>query len=290
MKPQDLKTKIFLDSGDPRETETALNLLGFLEGQTTNPSLIKKNPTMAERLERGEKLSLKEALAFYQETAREIAQLIPQGSVSLEVYADKNTKAGEMIGEAREMASWIPHAHIKLPLMPEGLRAARALLQEGLRLNITLCFSQEQAAAVFAALREAGEGQVFLSPFVGRLDDRGEDGMQLIKYILEMKRQARSRVEVLTASVRKLDHLLAALHLGSDIATCPLKVLKEWAERDLVIPSEDYHYQAGELKPIPYQALDLTQPWERFDLRHPLTDAGLEKFAQDWRALIEGGG
>ena len=287
MKPTNLKTKIFLDSGDPEETKEALNLLGFLDGQTTNPTLISKNPEIAKKLEIDKKLTQEEALVFYQKIVKEISQLIPQGSVSLEVYAEKTTKAEQMINQAKDFFSWIPNAQIKLPLTREGLRAAQISLKEGLRINITLCFSQEQAAAVFLATKKAKKEQVFLSPFVGRLDDQGKNGMDLIKNIVKMREKTKSKVEVLTASVRNLDHLLYAIYLGSDIVTAPLRILKEWAEKDLVLPSKDFQYKASDLMPIAYQKLNLNLSWEKFDLYHLLTEIGLEKFTQDWNSLIK---
>ena len=286
MRPKNLKTKIFLDSGDPAETKEALDLLGFLDGQTTNPTLISKIPEAQARIEKGEKLSQEEFLNFYQRIAREISQLIPQGSVSLEVYADKNTKAKEMFSQAKELFSWISNAHIKLPTTSEGLEAAQLAIKAGLRVNMTLCFSQEQAAAVYSATKGAKKGQVYLSPFVGRLDDRGENGMALVKNIIEMYKEGDGHIEVLTASVRKLDHLLYAIYLGSDIVTAPLKVLKEWKEKGLILPDKDFHYEAFDLKSITYQKLDLNLPWRKFNLYHPLTEIGLEKFAQDWQAMV----
>ena len=286
MRPENLKTKIFLDSGDPAQTKEALDLLGFLDGQTTNPSLIAKIPEAQARIEKGEKLNQEEFLSFYQRIAREISQLIPQGSVSLEVYADENTKAEEMFSQAKEFFSWIPNAHIKLPTTSEGLKAAQLAIKEGLRVNLTLCFSQEQAAAVYSATKDAKKGQVYLSPFVGRLDDRGENGMAVVKNIIEMYKAGDGHIEVLTASVRKLDHLLYAIHLGSDIVTVPLKVLKEWKEKNFILPKEEFHYEAFGLKPIPYQKLNLNLPWRKFNLYHPLTEIGLEKFAKDWQSMV----
>lgn len=287
MRPSDLKTKIFLDSGDPQETKKALALIGFLDGQTTNPTLISKNPEVAQKLQRGEKLTEKEALDFYKKTAKEIYQIVPAGSISLEVYADKETKVQDMLSQAKEMYSWVPSARIKFPTTREGIKAAQIALQQDIRVNMTLCFSQEQAAAVFVALKEAKEEQAYLSPFIGRLDDRGENGMQLIENIIKMKKENYTNVELLTASVRKLNHLLYAIFLDSDIITAPLNVLKEWREKDLIIPQKDFHYSAEGLKQIPYQELDLSMSWEEFDIFHPLTDAGLEKFSADWNSMVK---
>ena len=143
MRPQGLKTKIFLDSGDPRETREALSILGFLDGQTTNPSLIAKNPNAA-----GKKFAAAEVLNFYRGVVQEVSSLIPQGSVSIEVYADAATPAEEMLDQATQFFKWIPNAHIKFPTTAEGLKAAELAVADGMRVNMTLVFSQQQAAAV----------------------------------------------------------------------------------------------------------------------------------------------
>jgi transaldolase len=287
MRPNQLKTRIFLDGGDPEETKAALGRLGFLDGQTTNPTLISKNPAARRRLGAGVKFSREEVLEFYRGVVDTLSSLLPGGSVSVEVYADAATPAAEMLKQGREMAAWIPNAHIKFPASREGLEAARQAVGEGLRVNITLVFSQEQAAAVYAATRGARKGQVFLSPFVGRLDDRGENGMDLVANILRMYRAGDGHVEVLTASVRTMDHFLCALQLGSDIITAPFEVLKSWGEKRLEVPGKDYRYEAPGLKAIPYRELDLAKPWEAYDIRHELTDKGMEKFSADWNALID---
>jgi transaldolase len=152
--------------------------------------------------------------------------------------------------------------------------------------NLTLCFSQEQAAAVHAATAGAKKGDIFVSPFIGRLDDRGENGMNLISHVLTMYGKGDGHVEVLTASVRNINHLLYALKLGSDIITVPFKVLKEWAERGLPVPGNEYTYNADSLNAIPYMELDLTKGWQGYDIRHELTDKGIELFSKDWNSLI----
>ena len=280
MKPGRLKTKIFLDSGDPQETREALRLLRFLDGQTTNPSLISRNPETA-----GKKFTKAELLEFYKGVVQEISRLIPRGSVSIEVYADKGTSAQDMLKQGREMFSWIPNAHIKFPTTKEGLRAAHQAIQGGIRVNMTLVFSQQQAAAVYAATKGARRGDVFVSPFVGRLDERGENGMSLIENILKMYKTGDGHVEVLTASVRSVNHLLAAIHLRSSIVTCPLRILREWTEKGLETPSDDFAYCAETLKRIPYEEIDLRGDWPAFDISHALTDIGLEQFSADWKSL-----
>lgn len=278
--PSNLKTRIFLDSGDPAETRAAIKVLGFLDGQTTNPSLIAKNPATAEK-----KFSKNEILEFYKKVVQEVSGLIPEGSVSIEVYADPSTSSGQMLEQGREFFQWIPNAHIKFPTTNEGLKAAELAIREGMRVNLTLCFSQEQAAAVYVATTGAKKGQVFVSPFVGRLDDRGENGMQVIENIIKMYQQGDGHVEVLTASIRSLQHLFYAIHLGSDILTAPLKVLKDWASRNFSSPDEG---RVGEgLKSIPYREISLDKPWQDYDIHHELTDTGIEKFAADWNSLIK---
>ncbi len=286
MKPLNLKTRIFLDGGDPGETRDIMSLLGFLDGQTTNPTLIGKNPEARKRLATGSKFTEAEILHFYRDVVSIISGMIPDGSVSVEVYADSSTSAEEMLRQGREMFSWIPNAHVKFPTSREGLKAAEQAVREGLRVNLTLCFSEEQAAAVYAATRGAGKGQVFVSPFVGRLDDRGENGMDVVANIVALYKLGDGHVELLTASVRNLDHLLYALRLGSDIITAPFEVLKAWGKNGMPVPGAEYVYNAESLKPIPYKELGLDRRWEDYDIRHPLTDKGMERFTADWNALI----
>lgn len=286
MRPASLRTKIFLDSGDPKETKELIALLGFLDGQTTNPTLISKNPEARGRLERGEKFTEAQILKFYKDVVEEISGLIPSGSVSVEVYADKTTSAETMLAQGREMFSWISNAHVKFPVTSAGLSAAEKFVVEGGRVNMTLCFTQAQALAVYEVTRGAEKGQVFVSPFVGRLDDQGENGMDLIRNILAMFEQGDGHVEVLTASVRNLDHFLYALALKSDIITAPYALLKEWSEKDMPIPGDEFVYDARDLRPIPYKELDLNAPWQSFDIAHPLTEKGMDRFSADWNALI----
>lgn len=282
MKPLNLKSKIFLDSGDPKETRATLELLGFLDGQTTNPSLVAKNP-----LAMGKQFNSSEILGFYKNVVSEVSALIPQGSVSIEVYADHNTTAREMLEQGREFATWIPNAHIKFPITAQGILAATSAVKEGMRINMTLCFSQSQAAAVYTATRGAVKGQVFLSPFVGRLDDQGENGMDLIRNILRMYKSGDGHVQVLSASIRHLDHFFESINMGSDILTVPYQILKDWREKSMLLPDPKYIYPMQALRPIPYEFLDINSDWESFNIQHALTDKGLEKFSGDWNALIK---
>src|SRR5258708_7015888 len=165
MRPAALKTKIFLDSGDPEETRRVLDRLGFLDGQTTNPTLIANNPNIAQRILSGKKfLSKSEVINFYKQVVMEISKLIPNGSVSVEAYADKETTAADMLEEGKLMFSWIPNAHIKYPITAAGLEAAEQSVKSGMRVNMTLCFTEAQAAAVYSATHGAVRGDVFISP------------------------------------------------------------------------------------------------------------------------------
>jgi transaldolase len=286
MRPEGLKTRIFLDGGDPEETRELVDRLGFLDGQTTNPTLISKNPEARKRLRKGGRFTEEELLEFYRKVVVEISQLIPEGSVSVEVYADLHTTSASMLMQAREMFSWVGNAHIKFPTNAEGLKALSEAAASGLKANMTLCFRQEQAAAVYAAAGGAKRGNVFVSPFVGRLDDRGRNGMSLVGNIMRMYRGGDGRVEVLTASVRGYEHLQAALAMGSDIVTAPFEILKEWGDRELALPGKDYQYQNQELEDIPYLELDLEEDWEDYDIFHELTDKGIRNFAEDWDSLL----
>ncbi|OGL65159.1 transaldolase [Candidatus Uhrbacteria bacterium RIFCSPLOWO2_01_FULL_47_24] len=287
MRSTGLNTRIFLDGGDPKETREILELLGFLDGQTTNPTLISRNAEVKARLSKNKKFSVQEIYEFYREVVKELAALIPEGSISIEVYADKNTSAKEMLAQGRQMYHWIPNAHIKFPTTAEGLQAAKHAVEEGMRVNMTLCFTQAQAAAVYAATLGARRGQVLVSPFVGRLDDRGENGMDLIGNIIKMYKQGDNHVEVLTASVRTLDHLLDAIALKADIVTAPAKILHQWSSNSLSVPDVHFKYGAENLKPIPYKEIDLTKSWREFNINHDLTDAGLKSFSNDWNSLIQ---
>jgi transaldolase len=287
MRPEHLKTRIFLDGGNPGETKEIINSLGFLDGQTTNPTLISKNPGVKERLQKGEKFTREELSSYYREVVKTISAMIPQGSISVEVYADAVSSADQMLAQGREMFTWIPNAHIKFPSSSHGLDAASRAVREHMRVNMTLCFTQSQAAAVYAATGGAKKGEVFVSPFIGRLDDKGINGMDLIANIMRMYEKGDGHVELLTASVRNLDHFVYALKLGSDIITSPFEVLKEWGEKGMPLPEADYAYDKPGLKPIPYAEIDLSRPWQEYDIRHELTDKGMERFSQDWNSLLK---
>lgn len=287
MRPTNLKTKIFLDGGDRQETAEIIAILGFLDGQTTNPTLIAKNPEACAKLARGEKFSEPEVWNFYKKIVTEISDLIPDGSVSVEVYADKDTRPEEMFAAGREIYAWIPNAHIKYPLTTAGLKAAEKSIQAGMRVNLTLVFSEAQAAAAYAVTIGAKKGEVFVSPFVGRLDDIGQNGLDLIKNIKELYENSDRHVEILSASIRTMDHFLGSLLYGADIVTAPYKILKEWGETGMPIPNENDVVKLSTLALIPYQNSDINQDWRKYDIQHDLTDKGLEKFAADWNNLIK---
>lgn len=287
MKPNNLKTRIFLDGGDPNETKEIIELLGFLDGQTTNPTLIAKNPDAKTKLERGEKFSQREVYDFYKKVVSEISPLVPDGSVSIEVYVDPSTPKEAICKQAKEMFTWIPNAHIKFPITEFGLACAGDAIQNGMRVNMTLCFSEAQAAAVHAATVGGKKGDVFLSPFIGRLDDIDQNGMDLIENALRLYKEQNSHVEVLAASIRTFDHFMKCLQLEVDIITAPAKILREWAEKGMPIPDASFEYKTEGLAAMEYETFDLVEPVERFDIKHDLTDKGIGKFASDWNNLIE---
>jgi transaldolase len=284
------KTKILVDGGDPDETARVREVLGFVDGQTTNPSLIAKNPEVQQRIASGRKLDPEEEKAEYRKIVQRISPLVGDAGVSIEVFADLDTNFEEMLAQGREMFGWIPNAYIKYPCTPEGLRAVEASVREGIRVNVTLCFSQQQAAAVYAASK-GSKDPVYVSPFIGRLDDQGENGMDVVRNIKQMYDTSDHHVHVLAASIRSLDHLLYSFELGVELATVPAKVLLEWVKESMPIPRPGYVYRpVGEngapLRPIAYEQLDLNESWERFDVRHPLTTRGIEKFVADYKSTL----
>lgn len=288
------KTKIFLDSGDPLETKTALSMLGYLDGQTTNPSLVASNPQIQERIKNGGNLSESELLESYKKIVQDIRYTIPDGSVSIEVYAGLETKTEEMITQALSMNKWIDSAHIKLPSNSEGIKAAHELSKQNVNLNLTLCFSQSQAAAVYSATKDNNNTSVFVSPFIGRLDDKNLKGMDLIKNIKLMYEQGDHHVELLAASIRSINHFLYCLYLRVDIITAPLKILKEWS--DMGCPtmdgpdSESLDYLSylnyANFDDIHYEEISLEQDFTSYNTVNELTIAGIEKFANDWNKLL----
>jgi transaldolase len=209
--------EIFLDTADLKEIETGLSW-GMVDGVTTNPTLIANQGKP------------------YLPTVREIARLVP-GPVSGEVLA---TDLDGMLLQGRRLAALAPNVVVKVPLTTAGLAAVKVFTAEGIRTNVTLCFSPAQA------LLAAKVGASYVSPFVGRLDDVGDDGMRLIADIVEIYANYQFETQVLVASVRHPQHVVQGASLGADVATIPFKVLQQL-------------------------------------YRHPLTDLGLERFLADWR-------
>jgi len=213
--------KIFLDTADLDEIRRAA-AAGLIDGITTNPTLVAT--AAGDRSPR--------------ELFREICQ-VADGPVSAEVVA---TDAEGMLREGKELASIHDHIVVKVPLTEVGLRTCRALRSEGIPVNVTLCFSAPQA------LLAAKAGATYISPFVGRLDDIGHDGMELIGQIRRIYDNYAMDTEILAASLRHPRHVVEAMELGADVGTLPAKVL-----------------------------------WQL--LKHPLTDSGLERFLSDWKSL-----
>jgi transaldolase len=284
------KTKILVDGGDPEETLRIKTLIGFVDGQTTNPSLIAKNPEIQSRIISGHKLSLAEQSEEYKKIVQKISPLVGDAGVSIEVFANLSTTAEQMLAQGEDMFSWIPNAYIKYPCTYQGLRAAQMSVERGIRVNVTLCFSQEQAAGVYAATH-ASKAPVYVSPFIGRLDDRGENGMDLIRAIQQMYKASDGHVYVLAASIRTVDQLLACFALDVELVTVPIKVLESWAAKGLPMPDRNFVYRGVDtngkpLKPIPYKNINLTKPWSAFNLRNELTRKGIEKFVTDFEGTL----
>lgn len=197
--------KFFIDTADLDEIRDALSM-GVLDGVTTNPSLMAR----AGRKDTDKLL-------------KEICDLV-EGPVSGEVVA---LDAAGMIKEGKRLAALSEHLVVKIPLTIDGLKATRALSDEGIPVNMTLCFSVSQA------LLAAKAGAAYVSPFVGRLDDISQDGMGLIEDIVEVYENYEIGTEIIVASVRHPDHVVRAALLGADIATIPHKVIKQLVQHPL---------------------------------------------------------
>ena len=210
--------QFFLDTANLNEIREAA-ALGIADGVTTNPTLIAK-----------------EGGVDFKKHIAAICEIV-QGPVSAEVTTDQ---ADEMLRQGREYAKIAPNVVIKCPLTREGLKATRQLSDEGIRVNVTLCFSSAQA------ILAAKAGASFVSPFLGRLDDIGENGLVLLSDIVEIYRNYDWDTEVLAASLRHPVHVIEAARLGADIATMPFKVIDQL-------------------------------------FNHPLTDKGQAQFLADWQ-------
>ena len=208
--------KIFIDTADIGEIREAASW-GIVDGCTTNPSLVAKT---------GRK---------FETVLAEICEIV-DGPISAEVIS---TQADTMVEEGRRLAKLHRNIVVKVPMITEGLKATRRLSAEGVRVNVTLIFQPAQA------MLAAKAGASYLSPFVGRLDDVGEDGMGMVATIVEMLENYDYPAEVLVASVRTPNHFIEAARMGAGVATCPFKVLEQL-------------------------------------VRHPLTDKGLATFLADW--------
>jgi transaldolase len=196
--------KFFIDSGDIEEIRKA-SAMGLLDGVTTNPSLLAKSGK-----------PMKKALI-------EICEIV-DGPISGEVLS---VDYEGILREGREIAKIHKNLVVKVPLVTDGLRAVKTLKQEGIRTNVTLCFSANQA------LLAAKAGASYISPFIGRIDDTSHEGMQLIEQIIAVYQNYSYKTEVLVASVRSPVHVLQAAQLGADICTIPFKVLEQLAYHPL---------------------------------------------------------
>lgn len=212
--------KFFLDTANLEEITEAV-ALGVVSGVTTNPSLVAK-----------------EGKISFPELLKRVTEQV-SGPVSAEVIA---LTAPEMILEARELAKIAPNIIIKIPILPEGLKAVSVLAKEGIKTNVTLIFSAPQA------LIAARAGATYVSPFIGRLEDQGENGIELVADIAEIFAIHDIPTEIIAASIRNTTHVTQAAKAGAHIATLPYKILQE-----------------------------LTY--------HPLTDAGIERFLADWKSI-----
>jgi transaldolase len=191
--------KLFLDTGDVKEVEQAARW-GILDGVTTNPSLIAK------------------AGRGFKETVLEICSLVPGGAISAEVVA---TDLDGILREAEEIASWHPQIVVKIPLIPDGIAAVKRLSEQGIRTNVTLVFSVNQA------LLAAKAGATFISNFVGRVDDIGGEGMTAVAETVEMVETYGFASEVLVASIRHPMHVVEAMRCGAHISTMPFKMMEQ---------------------------------------------------------------
>lgn len=209
--------EIYLDTANLNEIREAASW-GILSGVTTNPTLMAK-----------------EIGADHQATIQEIATLV-DGPISAEAVS---LDADGMVREGREFAAWHPNVIVKVPSTTEGLKAVSRLARDGIRTNVTLCFNAVQA------LLAARAGAFVISPFIGRVDDTGVDGMQLIREIRGVFKPNDISTRILSASIRHPRHIVESALAGADIATCPFKVLQQ-------------------------------------AMKHPLTDIGIERFLADW--------
>jgi transaldolase len=279
---QNTTTKIFLDSGDPTETKLLINTGVLLDGQTTNPSLIVKNPEIIEFL-KNQKFTRSELFEKYHAIVMDIRNILPKGDISAEVYADINSSTEDLVLQGKIIAKWFPGVFVKLPITEAGLGAAEILTREGVSVNMTLCFTQEQAAAVHAATKDKSQNtHVYVSPFVGRLDDIGLDGCSLLNNISTMYKNWNSHVDVLGASIRNREHVNFCLKINLSALTAPMKLISEINSSEQSRGTQESSQLV--LENISFQEL-LELPWNQYNIKHQLTDKGLEKFADDWNKI-----
>jgi len=306
MNSNNISTKFLLDSGDTNEYKELIKLFKEngheLWGSTTNPTLIAKTLS-------GRKINEKEAQDLQKQIVLEILSLLP-GAVSAEVYSDAETTASEMIEQGEEIARWHKRVVVKLPTTLEGFKARSALRKAHIPVNNTLVFSQEQIFAI--CLHEKIMQQVygpiddlfppFISPFVGRLEDIGENGMQLVEHGMKIKKELnvsktaiKPSIWMLEASVRTTQHMLEGFELKTELITAPAKAYRAW----LQTPEEPAISQESKFKSIPFwtapkelteieteeEFMDVIQN-SKLNIHHSQTDSGLKKFAEDWKAAI----
>jgi len=197
--------KIFLDTANLEEIRQGVSL-GVVDGVTTNPTLVAKENRP------------------FREHILEICNIVKNGVVNAEVVS---TDTEGILREAREIATWHPNIVVKIPLIPDGVRALSVLSKEGIRVNVTLCFSATQALLVAKA------GAYFVSPFVGRLDDISENGLTLLSDILQIYRAYNFSTQVLAASLRHPMHVVEAAKMGAHIGTLPFKVFQQLFQHPL---------------------------------------------------------
>lgn len=298
-----------LDSGDPEEFKAIATLAKehneVLFGATTNPTLVAKKLA-------GKKVSQGEAFELQKQIVLEITTIVP-GPVSAEVYADEKTTADEMAQQGREMSKWHERVVVKLPTTIEGFMARTILRREKVAINNTLIFSPQQVFAVclhekliqkeFTARQESDENMwpPFISPFVGRLDDVGVDGMAVVEHAMRLKRAHDFTPLILLSSVRRVEHMKRGLDCEVDLITSPGKVYQEWfpltAEERNAIDTKSY---TTNLKPVSFwdppaellainsvdAFIETLKAVRLLDIGHTLTDKGIARFSDDWKAII----
>jgi transaldolase len=210
-----------------------------------------------------------------------ISPLVGEAGVSIEVFSDENTSAQEMFSQGQEMYTWIPNAYIKYPCTAGGLRAAQMSVKQGIRVNMTLCFSQQQAATVCAATKGTNQ-PAYVSPFVGRLDDIGQNGMDVVKNIKRMFSKGDGHVLVLAASIRSLEHLLYCFVLQTELATVPAKSWNCGRARTYQCPTNSFT-----TRPPANQSDTRSSTWSKHGNRLIFNTSSPAKVSKSSRLIIE---